>query len=111
MRKFITYLLFAALGIVLIVFFVANRQDVLISFDPTSTTDPAFFIGPMPMWAALVFTLLIGFVLGAFGMWLSAGSLRRKAKVRKKEIRRLEGELALAAGAPPSKSRLPTLRR
>lgn len=111
MRRIISYIVFALLGIALVVFFFANRQPVYISMDPTSIESPAVALGPMPLWAALAFCLLIGFFLGAFGMWLSAGPLRRKAKQRKKEIRRLEGELALAAGAPPKKSRLPALNR
>ena len=111
MRKLVTYFLFLLLGLVLVVFFVSNRQPVFISMDPTNIETPALALGPMPLWAALAFTLMIGFLLGAFGMWLSAGTLRRKAKDRKKEIRRLEGELALAAGAPPRKSRLPALRK
>lgn len=111
MRKLLAYFLFSLLGMALIVFFVANRQPVFISMDPTSMESPALGVGPMPMWLALVFTLFIGFALGAFGMWLSAGSVRRKAKTRKREIRRLEAELKLAASDAPRKSRLPAETR
>lgn len=111
MRKFLTYAVFVVLGLALIVFLVANRQPVRISLDPISVDDPSIATGPMPLWAALVFTLLIGFGLGAFGMWLSEGGLRRKARERKREIKRLEHELSLAAGAPPErKTRLPAVR-
>lgn len=111
MRKLLAYLLFLVLGLAMVVFFVANRQPVRISLDPTSLDNPALATPELPLWAALAFCLMIGFGLGAFGMWLSAGSLRRKAKNRKKEIRRLEGELTLAAGDTPKKSRLLALRR
>lgn len=111
MRKYLTYAGFAVLGIALIVFLVANRQPVRISLDPFSVDDPAVASAAMPLWAALVFTLTVGFVLGAFGMWLSNGSLRRKAKERRQEIKRLQHELKLAAGEPQENgSRLPALR-
>lgn len=111
MRKFASYLLFGALGVVLVVFFFANRKLVHISMDPFDIANPAVAIGPMPLWATFAVFLLIGFFLGSFGMWLTAGTLRRKAQERKKEIRRLKEELALAAGDTPRKSRLPALRR
>lgn len=112
MRKLIVSLLLAVLGVLLIVFFVANRHDVLISFDPFSLEDPAFAIGPMPMWAAMAATLGIGYGLGAVGMWLSDGSLRKKAKERKREIKRLKTELKMtgAEAAADGGTNLPAVR-
>ncbi|MGV6820803.1 MAG: LapA family protein [Parvularcula sp.] len=115
MRKFIVTILLGILGIALVVFFVSNREVVKISFDPFSLEDPAFYVGPMPMWSALAATLFIGFGLGAVGMWLSDGSLRRKAKARKAEIRRLQNALKLATAdeedpAPRRSLKLPALR-
>ncbi|MEM6649497.1 MAG: LapA family protein [Pseudomonadota bacterium] len=101
MRKFIVMALLALLGIALVVFFVANRQPVYISMDPFNLDQPAFALGPLPMWAALAITLFIGYGLGAVGMWLSDGTLRRRAKERKAEIRRLKKELELASSVPP----------
>ncbi|RFB05456.1 LapA family protein [Parvularcula marina] len=111
MRKLLAYFLFFVFGLLLVVFFVANRQMVRISLDPTSLENPALATPAIPLWAALIACLIVGFLLGAFGMWLSAGSLRRKAKDRKREIRRLEDELTLAVGDTPKKSRLLALRR
>lgn len=111
MRKILFYLLAFIFGLILVVFFVSNRQPVRISLDPTSLETPAFATPEMPLWAALFACMMIGFALGALGMWLSAGALRRKAKDRKKEIRRLEGELTLASGDTKPKSRLLSLRR
>ncbi|ADM08996.1 integration host factor beta subunit [Parvularcula bermudensis HTCC2503] len=112
MRRYISYALFLVLGLALLLFLVANRRPVLISMDPISTDDPAFFLGPMPLWAALMFTLVIGFCLGAFGMWLSSRGVRDKAQKRKKEIKRLEQELQLATNSPIGArgSKLPALR-
>jgi hypothetical protein len=111
MRKFIVTAFLAVLGIALVVFFVANRQSVKISMDPTNLEDPAFFIGPMPMWTALAATLFIGYGLGAIGMWITNGALRRKARDRKHEIRRLKAEMAAMDGEQSSSAPgLPVLR-
>lgn len=111
MRKLLAYFSFLVFGLVMVIFFVANRQPVQISLDPTSLENPAIATPAMPLWLALFFTLMIGFVLGAFGMWLNAGSLRKKAKDRKKQIRELESELTLAAGDTAKKNRLLALRK
>ncbi len=100
MRKFFMTAILFIVGLALINFFVANRQMVRISFDPSSLEDPAFYIGPMPMWAALALTLFVGYFLGAVGMWLSNGGLRDRARMRKAEIKRLKAELALATDGP-----------
>ena len=103
MRKIVTNILLLIIGVLLIVFFVANRQDVKISMDPFSLEDPAFYL-ELPMWAAFALTLFIGFGLGALGMWASSGNLRRRARTRKAEVRRLQRELELAATVPPEDS-------
>lgn len=110
MRKFLSHLFFGFLGLFLIIFFVANRQPVKISMDPTSLEDPAFYLGPVPMWTALAGTLFLGYGLGAAGMWFSSGGLRARANARKKEIRQLKAELALYADRPTRAESLPALR-
>ena len=101
MRKLLSTALLGLLGVALVVFFVANRQPVLISFDPISADNPALFIGPWPMFVLPAITLFVGFFLGLFAMWLSDSALRQKARERKREIKRLQTELDLAATAPP----------
>lgn len=111
MRRFISYFLLFVTGLLLLIFLVANRQPVKISMDPVNTADPAFYIGPMPMFWALVVTLTVGFIMGLIAMWMSHGKTRQQARERKAEIRRLEQQLELAAGAPPPKRPgLPALR-
>ncbi|MEM9422086.1 MAG: LapA family protein [Pseudomonadota bacterium] len=100
MRKLLSTVFLGLLGLALIIFFVANRQPVLISFDPISPNDPAIALGPWPMFALPALTLFVGFFLGLFAMWLSDSSLRQKARERKREIKRLKTELDLAASAP-----------
>lgn len=98
--------------LVMVAFLFANRHEVIVSFDPVSTDNPALAIGPLPMSYALLGAVAIGLVFGALGMWLSDKGLRRRAGQRKKEIARLKRELDLAAGAPSGGglSGLPALR-
>lgn len=113
MRRFLTTSALFIFGIVLVAFLVANRQTVTISFDPFNTTDPAFSF-TAPLWAAPAGSLLIGYVLGALGMWLSNGSLRQKAADRQKKVRELEREVDLAndtsVKTASAATRLPALR-
>lgn len=113
MRRFLTSVFLCVAGIVLIAFLVANRTPVTISFDPTSLSDPAISLR-VPLWTAPAGGLLVGYLLGAMGMWMSNSGLRRRASRRKQEVRELQREVDLANDVPvkhtPSGARLPALR-
>lgn len=102
MRRILTYIFLFFLAIFLIAFWVANSENVIISFDPFALggKEPALAV-QVPMMVAFAAFTLLGFGLGAVGMWLSDGNLRRRARERKAEIKRLRRELDLASGAPP----------
>ncbi|MCI5045663.1 MAG: LapA family protein [Aquisalinus sp.] len=107
MSKFLFSTFLLLFGLIFLVFLVANREPVMISLDPLSTEDPAFAFGPLPLWAALVMTLFIGYVFGGVGMWLSGKHTRKKASERKQEIKRLKREIAATAKAqsrPPART-------
>ncbi|MEM6914489.1 MAG: LapA family protein [Pseudomonadota bacterium] len=113
MRRFLTTSALILFGIILVAFLVANREPVTISFDPFNTDDPAFSF-TQPLWVAPAGSLLVGYGLGALGMWLSNGSLRKKAAARQQKVRELEREVDLAndlsVQTTPSGTRLPALR-
>ena len=113
MRKFLFSTFLLVFGLVFLVFLVANRQPVVISFDPLSSETPAFALGPLPLWAALISTLFIGYVFGGVGMWLSGKGTRRKSTERKREINRLKREIEANATAPEdgNRTRLPATQR
>ncbi len=113
MRKFLFSTFLVLFGLIFLVFLVANRQPITISFDPLSTDSPAFAIGPLPLWAALVATLFLGYLFGGLGMWLSGKGTRRKATDRKHEIKQLKREIEAAASAPtqPTGEKLPVTQR
>ncbi|MEM1410699.1 MAG: LapA family protein [Pseudomonadota bacterium] len=98
MRNILTTLFLIVLAPVLIGFFVANRESVTISFDPSSLENPALAFD-VPLFIGLAGTLGIGFVLGAIGMWISNTRLRHRSGQARRKIRELERELALAKAA------------
>ncbi|WP_036766513.1 lipopolysaccharide assembly protein LapA domain-containing protein [Parvularcula oceani] len=93
MRRFLTVLLLFAIGVLLVVFFVSNRQEVFVSLDPFAPEDPALGFGPISLSLVLIIPLFVGYLLGALGMWLSGGRNRLLARERKREISRLREEL------------------
>ena len=93
MRRFLTGLLAILLAIALVVLLVANRQLAYLSLDPTNADDPALAIGPTWTAVHIVVGLLIGFVLGAIGMWSSGAAKRAELRRSRREVRRLEEEL------------------
>ncbi len=113
MRKFLFSAFLFFFGLIFLVFLIANRQPVMISFDPLSGDNPIFAVGPMPLWVALIGTLFVGYIFGALGMWLSGKTLRSKAAARKREILHLQEELQARPEAltPESeKETLPTIQ-
>ena len=93
---------------VLVLFLVANRQMVPVSFNPFSTGSLAL---SLPLWAWLMAMLLIGYFLGAVTLWISGRDKRRQASLERKELKALRKELEIvqATKTPESGDNLPVL--
>jgi uncharacterized integral membrane protein len=100
-RRLATALILVPAGIALIALAVANRQSVVLSFDPFDEAHPAL-TGSLPLFA-LMFGLIIGGVmLGGAAAWLRQAKWRSRARRFEAEARRLRAEnerLRLRAGA------------
>ena len=68
MRKFFTALVVIPLGLIFIVFAVANRHFVTVSFDPFNATDPAIAVS-MPLFAVIIAVAILGVVAGGMATW------------------------------------------
>lgn len=108
LKKVLGWLVWLPSGLVVVWFLVANRQPVAISFDPVSLDNPALATPALPLWVWLTLTLLVGFFLGALGMWTSSGPARRKARAESLELRSLKRAAADRAATPAGDS-LPTI--
>ncbi|MDR7035727.1 MULTISPECIES: lipopolysaccharide assembly protein LapA domain-containing protein [Methylobacterium] len=103
MIRFLKGLVLLPVAILVILLAVANREAVRLSFDPFSEA-PVFSLS-LPLYAILFVAVAIGIVVGGIGAWAGQGEARRKARDRRREIRRLEGETArLRTYAPSSET-------
>ncbi|NWG70521.1 MAG: LapA family protein [Parvularculaceae bacterium] len=101
--KLVGWLLWFPLGLVVVWFLVANRQPVALSFDAVSVENPSVATPPLPLWVWLTLALLLGFVLGAVGMWASGRQSRRRARADSLELMALKRDReGAAAGSVPT---------
>lgn len=110
MRKFLTALIVIPLGLILVVFAVANRHFVTVSFDPFVSSDPSFSI-TLPLFLLLILVAALGVLAGGCAVWFGQRHWRRAARRNDAEARAARGELAdlraRAAAAKPEPQRLP----
>ena len=92
MRKFITALILVPLAIVLVTFAVANRQTVVISFDPFDHVHPAFALA-LPLFALILVLAIGGVIVGGVAAWLKQSKWRRAARLAQGQARELRAEL------------------
>src|SRR5215831_20103675 len=99
-RNVASALILVPFAIMFVVFAVANRQTVVISFDPFDQTHPMLAVG-LPLFALILLLTLGGVILGGVAAWLGQGKWRWRARHFEAEVRTLRGELnALRHGAP-----------
>ena len=75
-------------AVVLILFAVSNRETVSLAFWPLP------FLLEAPFYLVFFASLLIGALLGALGVWVTAGRGRRELRRRRRHIAALERELS-----------------
>lgn len=110
MRKFLTALVVIPLGLILMVFAVANRHFVTVSFDPFVSNDPSFSV-TLPLFLLLIVVAALGVVAGGCAVWLGQRHWRRAARRHDADARAARGELAdlraQSAAVRPESQRLP----
>jgi len=93
MRKFFSALILVPLAIVLIVFAVANRHFVTVSFDPFNSANPSVGAS-LPLFVVITLVAILGVIAGSVATWLRQGHWRRSAKLHEAEARRARADLA-----------------
>lgn len=107
LRKLVFWLILVPLAIVLLMFAVANREIVTVSFDPFNTTAPAAAIS-IPLFVLIFVLVILGIVIGGVAAWLRQSGYRRAARRRDADVTALRHEIeTLNAKLEPSDSRMP----
>jgi uncharacterized integral membrane protein len=103
MRKFFSGLVLIPLGLIFIVFAVANRHSVTVSFDPFNSTDPSASVS-LPLFVLIIAVAILGVVAGGSATWFRQRHWRRAARQHEADARQARTQLAdLRAAAAPSR--------
>jgi uncharacterized integral membrane protein len=93
MRKFFSALVLIPLAIVFVVFAVANRHLVTVSFDPFNSVNPSVGVS-MPLFVVIILVAILGVVAGGMATWFRQGRWRRAARLHEADARQARTELA-----------------
>ena len=85
-RRTLSAVILIPLMVVVVAFAVANRQSVIVSFDPFSSAAPAYAV-TLPLFIVLFIMLIVGVIVGGAAVWFGQRRIRRAR-------RRLEAEVA-----------------
>jgi uncharacterized integral membrane protein len=104
MRKFFTALVLIPLGLIFVVFAVANRHLVTVSFDPFNSSDPSVGL-TLPLFVVIIGVAIAGVVAGGCATWFRQRHWRRAARQHEADARQARAQLAdlRAGGMTPSR--------
>ncbi|MBR0871583.1 LapA family protein [Bradyrhizobium tropiciagri] len=93
MRKFFTAVVLIPLGLIFIIFAVANRHWVTVSFDPFNSVTPAVAV-TLPLFVVIIASAILGVIAGGVTTWLRQGRWRRAARRHEADARQARAEIA-----------------
>ena len=93
MRKFLSALVVIPTGLIFIVFAVANRHFVTVSFDPFNSANPAVSVS-LPLFVVIISVAILGVAAGGIASWFRQGHWRRAARQHEADARRVRAEMA-----------------
>ena len=107
MLAFIKGLILLPIAVLVVLLAVANRQPVVLSFDPFAKGAPELGI-TLPLFALILASVVLGVILGGIGSWLAAGKHRRARRMSHREVNRLHAEAdRLRASVMSNRTALP----
>jgi uncharacterized integral membrane protein len=93
MQKFLTALVVVPLGLILIVFAVANRHLVTLSLDPFNAYDSTQGV-TLPLFAVIIGCSILGVIAGGVATWIRQRHWRRAARRHQAEAIEARSQLA-----------------
>jgi hypothetical protein len=103
LRKLVTIFVLAPLAVVIVMFAVANREVITVSFDPFDPVHPALALN-MPLFILIFILVGLGVLVGGIAAWLRQHKWRARARQAEAAARDLRARLD--AQAP--RARLPS---
>lgn len=107
MKAFFKALVLVPIALAVVLFSVANRGPVRVSFDPISRDAPVVAFD-VPLFAVVLAALAAGVLIGGFAAWLAQGKHRKAARRNRREAESLRDETRMLRAAVPD-SALPAL--
>jgi uncharacterized integral membrane protein len=107
MKSFFKALVLVPIALAIVLFAVANRAPVRVSFDPISRDAPVFTFD-IPLFAVVLAAIAIGVLIGGLASWLAQGKHRKAARRNRREAETLRSETQMLRAAVPD-SALPAL--
>jgi uncharacterized integral membrane protein len=92
LRNFLKFIVIAPLAVIFLSFDMANRQNVIISFDPFNSGDFPLPKVELPLFVVLIGTLMFGVLLGGVATWMRQGRHRKAARDGRNTTETLRGE-------------------
>jgi uncharacterized integral membrane protein len=92
-RKLLNAIVLIPLGVIFVVFAVANRHIVTVSFDPFNSSDPALGFS-LPLFVVIIAVAILGVVAGSLATWFSQRRWRRAARRHEADADQMRTQLA-----------------
>jgi uncharacterized integral membrane protein len=93
LRKIVNALVILPLAIIFVVFAVANRQLVTLSFDPFDSNDPALGV-TLPLFVVMIAAAIFGVIAGGIATWFGQRRWRKAARLHEAEARHARDQAA-----------------
>src|SRR5258706_16170839 len=104
MRKFFTAVVLIPLGLLFVVFAVANRHLVTVSLDPFNSADPSVGF-TLPLFVVIIAVAIAGVAAGGSATWFRQRHWRRAAGQHEAAARQARAQLAGLRPGPMAPSR------
>jgi uncharacterized integral membrane protein len=92
LSKLVFWLVLVPLAIIILMFAVANREIVTVSFDPFDAAAPAASVS-VPLFVLIFVLVILGVIIGGVAAWLRQSGYRRAARQRDAEVSALRREI------------------
>ena len=92
-RKIINFAILLPLAVILVIFAVANRHWVTVSFDPFNSINPSLAVD-LPLFVVILLSVIAGVLAGGITTWVRQGRWRRAARRHEADAAAARSELA-----------------